>query len=235
MKASAQERIPYPEKKKDETENAWKVRVAGGGETARYLTPAQIRARKEWQLYKMHAPDTIYNPDKHLFDLNNPFPAFYGEPRCIEDIEDKKEKKRVLELFQKNPKLLAGLRPLDERDDPLSTDDGVIFVAFNPNMELTSQLRKAAAFLNQYQKIFPKPMELNRFRRNEWVRYLRMLDAEIAEGKGLSHAEKIKVIVPSRKNNPYPEVNGYAYDTLKAARKMANSGFNKLLLNIAMN
>lgn len=234
MKTASQERTHYPPKKKGETDNGWKVRVANAGLVGQLLTPAQIRAREEWHLCKMYDPNVVYNANKHFFDLNNPFPAFYGEPRDVDDIEDQKEKQRVTELVEKNPKLLAGLRPMNDMDDLFSTDEGIVFIAFDPNRDMPAQFKKAKAFLQRYQQAFPKPLKLNRSREIEWARYLRMLDAEAAEGKKLSLAQKIKEIEPSRKDDYYPEVNGYAHDTMKAARNMASSGFKKLLFNLSV-
>lgn len=232
MKASAQERIPYPEKKKGETENAWKVRVADSGEIARYLTPAQICARKEWQLYKLHAPDTIYNPDKHLFDLHNPFPAFYGEPRNIEDIEDKKEKKRLLKLFQKNPTLLAGLRPLDYIGEPLPNTDNaaIVFIAIDISKSINVQLAKIRKFSACYKKQIKKPQKLSRKRQDELTRFLRILDALSSDEK-ITQVEILKAVMPKLyKDAHYSQVNSPASDNFSRAQEMTQSGYKELLL-----
>ncbi len=232
MKTASQERIPYPPKEKGETDNAWKIRVADRGDIARYLTPVQIRAREGWRLYKMYAPDALYNPDKHFFDLDNPFPAFYGEPQNIEDIENEKEKKRVLNLFKKNPKLLTGLRPLDCLGEPLPSADNaaIIFIALDTSKSINAQLTKIRKFSARYKKQIQRPQKLSRKRRDEWTRYLRILDA-LSSGEKITQVEILKAVMPALyKDAHYSQVNSPASDNFSRAREMTQSGYKELLL-----
>lgn len=229
-----QPRIYIPEKCADESDNAWLLRLNKDGIAGRQLFSSQQAAR-QWSLWDMYDPEKIYDPEEIHFDLQNPFPAFYG---LSGDVSDENGEPSAAQTIKNG--ILNQVRPFDELGYSLDfkADEGIIFIAVDARRPISAQLDKAEIFLKKYQSILDRAEAPGIARMDKWTLYLRMLDAVHAE-TGLSKAAMLREIQPDgssgslnyAKEDP-KRVSDKAGEILKSAMTMADEGYKKLLYEI---
>jgi len=125
-----------------------------------------------------------------------------------------------------------GAMLIGERDQGVTVPAGHVRYDFDLTQPLAPQLEKAGQDLRLVQEMEQQigtmtPPVFRRQRRDKWVTYLRVLDAE---ADGAPQSEIGKHFFPKRSDR-YPEHprRQAAHDLLRQARLMVNGGYRKLL------
>jgi hypothetical protein len=136
----------------------------------------------------------------------------------------------LLENFRRDTAITRhDLRP---QSYPLTLTKEQAAVIFDLSQPLAPQLKAVGASLRKYQAHYIEKEEITytvaRHHIENWVRYLRALDAQAA---GASHDDIAEVLLPQY-SNVYPEYTGRkrAVDTLQQARALVDGGYRKILL-----
>jgi hypothetical protein len=139
----------------------------------------------------------------------------------------------LLENFRRDTAVTR--HDLRSQSYPLTLTEEQAAVIFDLSQPLDPQLKAVGVSLRKYQEHYIEKREITktvtRHHVNNWVRYLRALDAQAT---GASLDAIAEVLLPQH-SNTYPEYMGRkrAVDTLQQARTLVDGGYRKILLPTA--
>jgi hypothetical protein len=223
-----------PERYENETEQQWFCRADTEGLIVRSLTNSQ-QVAAQWSLFDMYDPDLKYDSQKIFFDLRNPYPAYFGMmPDFSEEDVPDGEKERSLSVYKK----LHHINHVSDIENSSLINENVLLVAFDTRRSVNDLLAMARPILVAHGELNKKFKNSYKNQRQQWRKYIRMLDAANS-GEDISKKAMIMYVEPDDvlRGKKYADmdvrhISDHAVNTLKQACEVAESGFRGILYDI---
>lgn len=121
-----------------------------------------------------------------------------------------------------------GMNRNDEKETHIFLNQYEIAYAFNMELPLKPQMEKAKKFLSRIQKEFKLQIKKSKRHKDNWLTYLRILDAY---SEGVKPAIIAKILFPKIPNE-HPDYNGTnrVKDSYNQAMELVNGGYLKIVL-----